>query len=130
MNCPCGSGNSYATCCGAIIEGRQAAPTAERLMRSRYTAFTLANGDYLMKSWDPQTRDLEEQVSLEQWARSVNWIKLQIFNTEAGTEEDETGTVSFRAWYREKGKLRQIAEKSFFQKINGTWIYVEGTLLA
>ena len=38
--CPCG-GASYASCCGPYIAGDALPPTAEALMRSRYTAFTL-----------------------------------------------------------------------------------------
>src|SRR3569833_3134762 len=37
--CPCGSGKEYEACCGEIIGGKRAAPTAEALMRSRYSAF-------------------------------------------------------------------------------------------
>ena len=33
--CPCGSGRPYEECCETYIEGRETAPTAEALMRSR-----------------------------------------------------------------------------------------------
>ncbi len=36
--CPCGSGRPYEECCETYIEGRETAPTAEALMRSRYAA--------------------------------------------------------------------------------------------
>ena len=38
--CPCGSGQSYTTCCGPWHAGVPA-PTAEALMRSRYSAYVL-----------------------------------------------------------------------------------------
>ena len=37
--CPCGSGQAIAECCGRYLDGGEAVPTAEALMRSRYTAF-------------------------------------------------------------------------------------------
>jgi len=37
--CPCESGKEYDACCGPIINGSQAARTAEALMRSRYSAY-------------------------------------------------------------------------------------------
>ncbi|HRZ89595.1 MAG TPA: SEC-C metal-binding domain-containing protein, partial [Spirochaetia bacterium] len=37
--CPCGSGREYSACCGPVIAGAVPAPTAEALMRSRYTAY-------------------------------------------------------------------------------------------
>ena len=39
-SCPCGSQKQYEQCCGPFLDGRAIAPTAEALMRSRYTAYT------------------------------------------------------------------------------------------
>lgn len=44
-----------AQCCGRYLDG-EAAPTAEALMRSRYTAFALRDEDYLFRTWHPRTR--------------------------------------------------------------------------
>ncbi|MBU6492427.1 MAG: hypothetical protein KGQ45_06600, partial [Burkholderiales bacterium] len=46
LDCPCGGGR-YAECCGRFIDGGQVPASAEQLMRSRYTAYVLARGDYL-----------------------------------------------------------------------------------
>lgn len=124
--CPCGSGKPYADCCGAIIEGRIDAPTAESLMRSRYTAFTLANADYLMKSWYSKTRNIKEKEAIRRWAQSVKWVKLEILSKVAGEESDSTGYVSFRALFMEDGVMDQILEDSFFERENGKWVYVSG----
>ena len=48
--CPCGSGKSYAVCCGLLHTGA-AAPTAEALMRSRYSAYGLGLEPYLLATW-------------------------------------------------------------------------------
>nr|WP_316226808.1 SEC-C metal-binding domain-containing protein [Bradyrhizobium sp. SZCCHNS3052] len=40
MQCPCGSGLPYDRCCGPYLDGDDQPPTAEALMRSRYTAYT------------------------------------------------------------------------------------------
>src|SRR5687767_1109085 len=53
--CPCG-GPSLATCCGPYLDGTALPPTAEALMRSRYTAYTLKNEPYLLATWHPSTR--------------------------------------------------------------------------
>ena len=124
--CPCGSSKPYTECCGAIIEGRIDAPTAESLMRSRYTAFTLADADYLMKSWHSKTRNLKEKESIRRWAKSVKWIKLEILSRQNGNPEDTSGYVSFRALFMEDGVMDQILEDSFFEKENGKWVYVSG----
>ncbi|WP_316830170.1 YchJ family metal-binding protein [Pedobacter aquatilis] len=43
MNCPCGSGLLYGNCCEPYLLKLKDAPTAEALMRSRYSAFVVAN---------------------------------------------------------------------------------------
>ena len=72
-----------------------AAPTAERLMRSRYTAFVVGDGPYLADTWHPGTRP--EQLDLDPGQR---WTGLEIVATAAGGEPDSRGTVEFRASWR------------------------------
>lgn len=124
--CPCGSQQSADACCDPILSGNQEALTALQLMRSRYVAFTRADGDYLMRSHSLKTRPVREKKNMEQWARSVSWIGLTIVGTQAGQAGDQTGYVEFKASYLEDGKLQQIHEKSLFRRENGHWVYVSG----
>ena len=127
--CPCGSGFSYTACCEPIISGKKDAATAQELMRSRYTAFTQANVNYLMRSHSIKTRLVKERKSIEKWAKSVVWMGLTIINTQAGEATNEIGYVEFKALYLENGKPEQIHEKSLFQRENGKWVYVSGVHL-
>lgn len=122
--CPCKSGKTYSLCCLPIIEGSCNAQTAEALMRSRYTAYTQANGNYLMKSHHVSTRPLNEKKHIEKWAASVTWLGLHILKTEKKTDTEEI--VEFKAIFREKGLLSFIHEASTFTKEKGTWFYVSG----
>ena len=47
MNCPCCSGKLYEECCESFHSKKEFPKTAEELMRSRYAAFAIPNGDYL-----------------------------------------------------------------------------------
>jgi SEC-C motif-containing protein len=125
--CPCGSTRPYSECCGLIINAEKNADTCEELMRSRYTAFTMANADYLMRSHDSKTRKLNELRSIKKWAESIQWMGLVILNTRAGKDNDQIGYVEFRALYIEEGKEQQIHENSLFKRQNGKWVYVSGT---
>ena len=125
-NCPCGSGRSFATCCEPIINGKSEAITAQELMRSRYTAFTLANVDYLMRSHHSSTRPVKERKSIEKWAKSVKWMGLTVLKTQAGEANDDIGYVEFKAFYMENGKPEHIHETSLFQRENKKWVYVSG----
>ena len=57
MSCPCGGGETLEECCGRYLSGEAKAPTAEALMRSRYTAVTKGQVDYLFETHHPKTRD-------------------------------------------------------------------------
>lgn len=124
--CPCGSGQALTECCEPILSGKKEVKTALELMKSRYVAFTQADGDYLIRSHALKTRPLKDRKSIEKWAKSVTWMGLSILKTEAGGPEDETGIVEFKALYLENGKPQQIYERSFFQRENRIWVYVSG----
>ena len=60
--CPCGQGLPYEACCGRYIDGAAAAPTAEALMRSRYTAYVRGAGSYVAETWADETRPADLAV--------------------------------------------------------------------
>ncbi|MFT5602715.1 MAG: SEC-C motif-containing protein [Flavobacteriales bacterium] len=124
MNCPCGNTKPYLKCCEAIHFGKKQAHTAEQLMRSRFTAFTMANGDYLMSSHHTSTRPESEKDEIVSWAKSVKWLHLEIINTIAGQESDTKGTVEFKAHFKEGFFKRNIHENSKFIKEDGKWVYL------
>lgn len=124
--CPCGSQKEAELCCFSIISGKREAQTALELMRSRYTAFTRADGAYLMRSHHCSTRPVKDRKKIESWARSVEWMGLVILNTTNGEVPDNTGYVEFKALYLEQGVLHEIHEKSFFKREGGKWFYDSG----
>lgn len=124
MICPCGSTTKYTNCCETAHKDLTTVETAEQLMRSRYSAFTMANGDYLMKSHHSSTRPTKEKKAIENWAKSVNWIRLEVLEISQGRPTDEKGTVTFNAYYFENGEVAIIHEKSAFARENGIWVYL------
>ena len=121
MDCPCGNG-IYQDCCRPYLDGERAAPTAETLMRSRYTAYVLDNVGYLLQSWHPASRP-EEDFVLEE---AIQWQGLEILDTEAGGEADQTGQVEFIARYLVEDRPGQLRERSDFRREEGLWYYVDG----
>lgn len=123
--CPCGSGDPYAACCGALHLGRAmglaTAPTAERLMRSRYSAFAVGDPAYLLATWHPTTRPSSLELD-----DHVEWRRLEIVGTTAGGAVDLGGTVSFVAhhWDAARRRAGQQREDSAFVREAGQWFYV------
>ncbi|MFI1003537.1 YchJ family protein [Streptomyces galbus] len=115
--CPCGLPEPYDACCGRFHRGEALAPTAERLMRSRYSAFVRGEADYLLRTWHPGTRPARLDLD-----PGMRWTGLEILATEDGTAFHSTGVVEFRASYR-GGALH---ERSRFERVDGAWVYVDG----
>ncbi|MFF9089268.1 YchJ family protein [Streptomyces sp. NPDC014991] len=115
--CPCGLPRSYDACCGRFHSGPAAAPTAELLMRSRYSAYVRGDAGYLLRTWHPRTRP--ERLDLDPRTR---WTGLEVLGSTDGSAFHTTGTVTFRATYRGGSLL----ERSRFERVDGAWVYVDG----
>ncbi len=122
--CPCGSLKNLDNCCQPYIDGTAPAPTAEALMRSRYTAHVTSSIDYLWATWSEDQRIRSSKEDIAAWANSCDWLGLQILSTQAGQEQDNYGLVSFIALFRQNGRLEQHRELSSFQKTDQGWSYV------
>ncbi|MFO8006005.1 YchJ family protein [Thioalkalivibrio sp.] len=120
--CPCGSGAVRGLCCGPYLDGDAAAPTAEALMRSRYSAFVEGRRDYLLRTWAEETRP--ETLEFDPGQR---WLGLSIRATSAGGAADDVGEVEFVARSRVGGRGLRLHERSRFRRVNGRWVYVDGT---
>lgn len=126
MQCYCNSGKLYNQCCEPILKGQQQALTAEQLMRSRYSAYVVADINYLMNSHHASTRPTKERKAILKWAKLVNWISLDVIETKAGLANDKEGFVEFKAVFMENDKVECIHENSFFVKENNQWYYKTG----
>ena len=121
--CPCESGKPYQACCEPFHAGLNA-PSAETLMRSRYTAFVLGLEGYLLKTRHPETRPAALNLAEE---LPSQWLGLQIKRTENTSET--TATVEFVARYKIAGKAERLHEISQFVRLEGCWYYVSGSYL-
>lgn len=88
-------------------------------MRSRYTAFALELGDYLLASWHPTTRP--ESIGFEP---GIRWRRLDVLRTEAGGPFDREGAVEFEAHYRLEGARGVQHEVGAFLRERGRWYYL------
>jgi SEC-C motif domain protein len=103
-----------------LHRGTTDAATAERLMRSRYAAFAVADTRYLLQTWHSRTRP--ETVELDP---DMRWYRLDILHTRRGGLLDSDGVVEFRAFYRHDGGAGQQHERSRFEREGGRWRYLD-----
>jgi SEC-C motif-containing protein len=122
--CPCGTALPYARCCGRWHEGPEhlQAPTAEALMRSRYSAFVLGLRDYLLATWHPSTRP----PTLEPNEPGLRWLGLDVKRHDV--QDDTHATVEFVARSKLAGRAHRLHEHSRFVREDGRWYYVDGDI--
>ena len=125
--CPCGRKTvkgqplAFDDCCGPYHAG-QPAPDAERLMRSRYSAFVRGNAPYLLATWHASQRQATLEIDM-----AAQWLGLEIKQHRiTGTD---TAEVEFVARFRVAGRAVRQHERSRFVREDGRWFYVDGDVL-
>lgn len=124
--CPCGSGNNYDDCCKIFISGKKSAPTAQALMRARYSAYAKHEIDFIEATHIREERDNVSVEETKQWSEESQWLNLEILSTKKGLETDDTGVVEFKAKYRQADVIYTHHEVSKFSKAEGKWFFAEG----
>jgi SEC-C motif domain protein len=125
--CPCNSGRPLDECCGPILAGTPA-PTAEALMRSRYTAFLTGKSDYLDRTLAAEKREDVDQTEVEATAQEAKGQGVEIRAVGGGGEGDDTGTVEYVARFHIRGQQVAHHELANFRRDEGGWVYVDGEM--
>ncbi len=120
---------SYGQCCQpwhqGLAEGRHA-PTPEALMRSRYSAYALAQTNdafgrsllsYLLATWHTGTKPGEMEL------QPLQWTGLELLHAQT---DGDAGVVEFIAHHKLNGKGVRMHETSRFLRVNGAWKYLDG----
>jgi SEC-C motif-containing protein len=119
--CPCRKKTEtrvFGSCCAMLLAGERTAPSAEALMRSRYTAYVFGREDYLLATWHPTTRPQSLELAADQ-----AWVMLKVH---VATEDGDHATVHFTARWRKAGRTGALEELSRFLREDGRWFYVDG----
>ncbi|MHC5202014.1 YchJ family protein [Myroides sp. LJL119] len=118
--CYCSSGKTFAECCKDFLDQNRLPETPLELMRSRYSAYVLANAKYILDTTYPANRHFHSKKAILKWAKQNTWSKLQVIKSEGNY-------VTFRAYYLDNEKKKQVHfEHSYFQYLAGKWYYVSG----
>lgn len=123
MKCVCNSAKEYDNCCGRFLSGDAVPATPEELMRSRYTAYTQTNMDYIVRTMKSPAADHFDEKEAADWARATTWLSLEIPNT---SQEGDKGFVEFIVNFLLESKRYILHELSEFHFIDGQWFYVDG----
>jgi len=119
--CPCCSTRNLDDCCGPIIQGAIIAPTAEALMRSRYTAFAMRKLDHVEQTHAPEVYNDFNRAEAERLAEECEWRGLEIRKS---SETGDTAEIEYVLKFRlEQQNIAKVAV-SRFRRENGRWLFV------
>jgi len=122
MNCHCGSKKEFSECCEPFLSAISKPQTPQELMQSRYSAYVLGNGKYIIETAVKEQRYEDDIDLIQEYSRSVEWLKLDVIAAYGDT-------VEFRAYYRDADGIKVQHEKSRFIYEDDEWLYKEGKLL-
>lgn len=91
-------------------------------MRSRYSAYVLGIGDYLLATWHAQTRP----AFVDADRSGVRWLGLEVRGHQQ--QDDTRATVEFVARSKLDGRAQRLHEISRFERVGGTWFYLDGVV--
>jgi SEC-C motif domain protein len=97
------------------------APDAEKLMRSRYSAYVLGDEGYLMATWHRTTRPAS--LALADGTK-LRWLGLEVKRHRVTSEH--SAEVEFVARFKSGGRAERLHEISRFVREDGRWYYVDG----
>lgn len=127
FKCPCSSGALYQDCC-AIYHRGKAAESAEKLMRSRYSAYALNNVDYIVRTTHPRHPAVSQNLNawkeaILNFSLNIDFERLEILSV---SEQNDKATVVFIAHLKQGEEDATFTERSYFAKVEGIWLYVNG----
>lgn len=125
--CPCQSNQPYSLCCQPFHIGEQLPATAEQLMRSRYTAYTQVNIDYIVQTTVPSQQQRLDQAAMKAWGESTQWAGLEIVAHKPNITKIHS-SVEFNAYFETAEGKQAHHEVSLFVYIQDRWYFVDPTV--
>ena len=107
--------------------------SAERLMRSRYSAFVLVKPEYIVKTTLPAQQKLLDIQAIENWAKETDWAGLEII-THTPKLGKRHAQVEFKAYFKTSNELQAHHELSAFVKVtdkannDARWYFLDPTV--
>lgn len=125
--CPCQSGKSYTDCCQPFHLHQMIPDSAEKLMRSRYTAYTQVNIPYIVETTVPAQQPLLDQQAMQLWGDETDWAGLKIISHQPFVSKIHSW-VEFKAFFNIENGIDAHHERSLFVLISGRWYFVDPTV--
>jgi SEC-C motif-containing protein len=109
-----------------VLSGAVSAPTAEALMRARYTAYVKADMDFLLRTMAPEVRPDFDPIEARKIADDAQWLSFELLAASAGGAEDAEGDIEYISKFRLNGQQRIHHERARFRRQDGEWLVCGG----
>ena len=122
--CPCGSKQSFQSCCQPLLLKNNKAKTPEQLMRSRFSAFATKHYDYILSTYIGVDKGDSHAEDMAKDYEDIHWLHLDVKSSGTMAGNEQKGFVHFCAYFGLSGKLYALSEESQFQFVNDEWFYL------
>ena len=142
VDCPCGDGRSYDTCCQPYHKFMKVPESPEWCLRSRYVGFCYRQPKYIISTTSKSNSDWQDdkvkwarRLNKEQMFDSFKFVSLDILNVEEGETEREAfidmkvtlQPIDEKTGLNTQAEPMVFAERSrFTQNAKGAWLYASG----
>jgi SEC-C motif-containing protein len=116
QNCPCGTGKTYADCCGPFLSQQKNPSTPEELMRSRFTAYSSADDAYIAATMKAPASNRSDPATVRERMDKITWTRLEVLHA---SQQGKKGSVEFRAYYVSDDQQNVLHEISEFRQDDG-----------
>jgi len=145
-NCPCGSGASYKDCCQPYHTKAQQPHDPVSLIRSRYSAYSLENIDYILDSTSRASPDYVAYVEnpagaragRKKWIKDIrknmvdgfSFVRMEVDRVEVDPEDNEQAMVYYRhmAIGKAENTMFPVEETAYVSKSDGVWQFEAATV--
>ena len=129
MHCYCCADLPFSACCEPFLTHKKIPDTAEKLMRSRFSAYATKNFEYVLRTYAADKQANLNINTLAENAENIIWFALRIDDTNnIPLTSNATDTVTFTAFYFENKNIFQLHETSNFVVEDNQWRYYDGKL--
>lgn len=122
--CPCQSHLLYQDCCQPFHLNEKLPKNAEQLMRSRYSAYTLCNIDYIVQTTLPAQQPFLDRQAMQDWAEHTKWCGLTIHAHHPQISKIHS-LVDFSADFQTDDSIEHHHELSLFVRLQNRWYFVD-----
>lgn len=125
IQCPCGSQELYSSCCKTIHSYENQEYSVEKLIRARYSAYSLQLVDFLLHTTHPCSKLFTKPIKkikedIVSFSKSYSFTSVSVNTVKY---ENKCSAAEYTITLESSEKVTTYNEVGLFDKVNDRWLY-------